>query len=141
LRHCFKSVCCRGAAAGQGGQESAKQAGTISHNPDSADFDDEPEQVKSQPVRDVEDHALYRRRHCALPPRPKNALHQRLLSRLGADSPRSGTLLRVGKSFFGVEPPLIYDRDEAGRHVALAARHFDQYCFRSAEMINTVLAR
>jgi hypothetical protein len=40
-RHCFKSVRRRGAATCQRGQESAKQAGPVSHNPNPTDFNDE----------------------------------------------------------------------------------------------------
>jgi hypothetical protein len=67
LCHCLKSVRRRRAAARQGREESAEQAGPVSHDPDPTDFNDETQQVETQSVRDIEDHTLYRRRHFAPP--------------------------------------------------------------------------
>ena len=63
-RHCFKSVRRRRAAARQGSQEPAEQASPVSHDPDPTDLNDQTEQVEPQAVRNVQDHTLYRRRHC-----------------------------------------------------------------------------
>lgn len=65
LCHFLKCVRRRHAAACQGGEECAEQAGSVSHDPDPTDFDDETQQVETRSVRNVEDHTLPASSFCA----------------------------------------------------------------------------
>jgi hypothetical protein len=67
LRHRLKSVRRRRAPACQGGKKSTEQAGPVSHNPNSTDFDDQTQQVETQAIRDVKNYTFYRGCHSALP--------------------------------------------------------------------------